>query len=83
MRSQSQRYGAPHERPIFESKIGIDTFAKEVAGFFEFGLSEMAKKGIVPGGSDAKSVRKLGWSWKETRDAHDAVDWEGWGSEKS
>jgi hypothetical protein len=39
-------------------------------------LESIARVNGTAGG--AAGVAKVGWTWKETRNAHDAVDWSKW-----
>ena len=74
--SKAQRYGSPLDRPHFSSTIPPEVFKNTVASFFRHALESIARVNGTAGG--AAGVAKVGWTWKETRNAHDAVDWSKW-----
>jgi hypothetical protein len=74
--SKAQRYGSPRDRPHFASTIPPEVFKNTVASFFRHALESIARVNGTAGG--AAGVAKVGWTWKETRNAHDAVDWSKW-----
>lgn len=74
--TKAQRYGSPRDRPHFTSTVPVGAFKKTVASFFRHALESIARASGAAGG--AAGVAKVGWTWKETRAAHDAVDWSEW-----
>jgi len=70
--TKAERYGSPRDRPIFKSNIPPGVFITVATSFFRHGLESIA------GNRGASSVAKVGWTWKETRDARDAIDWGKW-----
>ena len=74
--TKAQRYGSPSDRPHFASTIPYAALKKTTASFFRHALESIARARGTPGG--AAGVAKVGWTWKETRAAHDAIDWSEW-----
>ena len=74
--TKAQRYGSPSDRPHFASTIPYAALKKTTASFFRHALESIARARGTSGG--AAGVAKVGWTWKETRAAHDAIDWSEW-----
>ena len=74
--TKAQRYGSPTDRPHFASTVPVGSFKKTVASFFRHALESIARANGTTGG--AAGIAKVGWTWKETRAAHDAIDWSKW-----
>lgn len=71
--SKAERYGNPHERPVYASTIPPAEFLALVKSFFAFG-AEGAK--TAPGVNGA--VPRKGWTWRETHRVNAHVRWKDW-----